>query len=117
MRSGLDTFNFDTDKLPMDKCLVEFTPVSEEEIQKVIKSSPDKSCELDPIPTWLLKSCLPELLPLVTKIIIIFFGNWIRTRSIKKFAYKTSVKKARSGSKYVENLQTCIKFALCIKGS
>ena len=67
--SGLDTFKFDSDKLSMDNCLVEFAPASEEEIKKVIKSSPDKSCELDPIPTWLLKSCLPELLPFLTKII------------------------------------------------
>ena len=31
--------------------------------------SPDKSCELDPLPTWLLKECIDELLPLVTSII------------------------------------------------
>ena len=31
--------------------------------------SPDKSCELDPIPTWLLKKCIDVLLPLVTSII------------------------------------------------
>ena len=62
--SGLDTFKFDSDKLSL-----KFAPASEEEIQKVIKSSPYKSCELDPIPTWLMKSCLPELLPFLTKII------------------------------------------------
>ena len=39
------------------------------EIKKVIESSPNKSCELDPIPTWLLKSCLHELLPILTKIV------------------------------------------------
>ena len=67
--SGLDTFKFDSDKLSMDNCLVKFAPASEEEIQKVIKSSPNKYCELDYIPTCLLKSCLPELLPFLTKII------------------------------------------------
>ena len=46
--SGLDIFKIDSDKVSLDNCLVEFTPASEEEIQKVIKSSPDKSCELDP---------------------------------------------------------------------
>ena len=29
----------------------------------------NKSCELDPIPTWLLKKCLSVLLPLITKIV------------------------------------------------
>ena len=32
----------------------------------MIMKSPNKSCELDPIPTWLLKCCLTELLPLIT---------------------------------------------------
>ena len=59
----MDTFSFDTDNLSMDNCLVKFNPASEEEIQKIIKKSPNKSCELDPVPTWLLKLCLHELLP------------------------------------------------------
>jgi hypothetical protein len=46
-----------------------FTSVSEEEVTRIIKNSPNKSCELDPIPTWLLESCLQELLPVLTKII------------------------------------------------
>ena len=49
--------------------LIEFTPASEEEIKKLVIHSPNKSCELDPIPTWLLKLCLPELLPTLTKIV------------------------------------------------
>ena len=51
------------------KHLVHFMPASEEEIRKVIEHSPNKSCELDPLPTWLLKVCLTELLPFITKII------------------------------------------------
>jgi hypothetical protein len=39
------------------------------EISKIIRNLPNKSCELDPIPTWLMKDCLNELLPLITKII------------------------------------------------
>ena len=49
--------------------LVAFVPTSQEEVTAIIKRSPDKSCELDPLPTWLLKHCLDELLPLVTNII------------------------------------------------
>ena len=43
---GVDSFSFDTDKLSMYNCLVKFTPASEDEIQKIVKNSPDKSCEL-----------------------------------------------------------------------
>ena len=35
--------------------------------------APSKSCRLDPIPSWLLKSCLDELLPIITKIINLSF--------------------------------------------
>ena len=31
--------------------------------------SPSTSCSLDPMPTWLLKNCLDELLPVITKMI------------------------------------------------
>lgn len=49
--------------------LSNFLPASQEEVRKIIQSSPNKSCELDPIPTWLLKSCLDKLLPVITNII------------------------------------------------
>ena len=49
--------------------LTSFTNVTIEEVEKLIQKSGNKSCELDPIPTWLLKKCLDPLLPLITKII------------------------------------------------
>ena len=39
------------------------------EIRDAIASCPNKSCQLDPIPTWLLKQCVNQLLPLLTSII------------------------------------------------
>ena len=42
---------------------------TEAEIWNIIKLSPIKSCELDPLPTWLLKECLAELGPLITDIV------------------------------------------------
>ena len=44
-------------------------PATEEEIRRIIMKSPNRSCELDPIPTWLLKCCLTELLPLITTLV------------------------------------------------
>ena len=40
-----------------------------DEVKHLIESSPTKSCELDPIPTWLVKECMLELLSLITAII------------------------------------------------
>ncbi len=45
------------------------TPATEEEIKSILLKSPTTSCELNPIPTWLLKVCIDELLPLITEII------------------------------------------------
>ena len=43
--------------------------MTQDQVRKLIMKSKYTSCELDPIPTWLLKLCVNELLPIVTKII------------------------------------------------
>ncbi len=44
-------------------------PATEEEIKFISLKSPTASYELDPIPTWLLKVCIDELLPLITEMV------------------------------------------------
>ena len=43
--------------------------MSEEEVLKIIKSTPNKSCELDPIPTSLVLECISVLLTPITNIV------------------------------------------------
>ena len=50
-------------------CFSKFTTATESEIKQLIFSSQSKSCELDPIPTDLLKRCIDPLLPVITTII------------------------------------------------
>ncbi|KAJ8018259.1 hypothetical protein HOLleu_43846 [Holothuria leucospilota] len=45
--------------------LASFDPTTEDEVRTLITSSPSKSCNLDPIPTWLLKECVGELCQLL----------------------------------------------------
>ena len=47
----------------------DFSPVSENTVSKVVNGMKNKSCCLDPLPTWLLKENLDILLPLLTQII------------------------------------------------
>ncbi len=54
---------------PCPQKLSHFTLVTEEQVSELIKKSPTKSCGLDPLPTWLLKKCSEELVPIITKII------------------------------------------------
>ena len=49
--------------------LTNFMDATEIEIRNIIKLSPAKSCELDPLPTWLLKECIAELVPTITDIV------------------------------------------------
>ncbi|PIK35351.1 hypothetical protein BSL78_27825 [Apostichopus japonicus] len=46
-----------------------FSEATEDEILKIIKNSPSKSCMLDPLPTWLAKGCSAELILLITNIV------------------------------------------------
>ena len=46
-----------------------FMEVSEADIRNIIKLSPIKSCEFDPLPTWLLKERSAELVPQITVIV------------------------------------------------
>ena len=46
-----------------------FRQVSEEDVDKIIKTSPKKSCLLDPWPTFLIKECIDILLPSLTKLV------------------------------------------------
>ena len=43
--------------------------MTQEQMRKIIMDSPTKSCSLDPVPTWLLKSCIDEFLPIITEIV------------------------------------------------
>ena len=55
---------------PQRNCqLLSFTPATTDEIARLLNSSPDKQCDLDPIPTSLLKKCSTVLLPTLTNII------------------------------------------------
>jgi hypothetical protein len=49
--------------------LLEFTPATEIQIKEIISASNNSTCQLDPIPTSLLKECIEPLIPTVCKII------------------------------------------------
>jgi hypothetical protein len=46
--------------------LTNFSPASIDEIRKIIQKAPSKSCELEPIPTYLLKPCLDSIVHAIT---------------------------------------------------
>ncbi len=67
--NGQNNHTFKTETPKYTQTLTEFRSLSPEEVRKLIISSASKHCDLDPIPTWLLKECIDDLLPLITQII------------------------------------------------
>ena len=65
-----------------------------DEVRKVIAGSPNKSCDLDPIPTWLLKECVEELLPLVTDMVNDSLTTGLVPKDLKRAHIKPLIKKA-----------------------
>jgi len=55
------------------------------EILKLIKGTPTKSCDLDPIPTQLLKSCIDVLIVPITRLV-----NMSLTEGVFPSAFKTA---------------------------
>ena len=52
-------------------------PTSALEVRTIIMNSPSKSCELDPMPTWLLKKCIDEILPIIVRLVnTSMVGHW-----------------------------------------
>ena len=56
-------------KLEIRSKMNDFESASEDEISKLILNSSSKSCDLDPIPTSVLKNCLDILITAITDII------------------------------------------------
>ena len=46
-----------------------FKELTQEQVKEMFFKSPNKFCELDPMPTWMIRDCIEEVLPLLTKII------------------------------------------------
>ena len=70
IREALDTSpKFKPTQQSSSKSFVNFTNLTEDEVEKIIMSILTKSCKLDVLPTKVLKDIVTPLLPLLTKII------------------------------------------------
>jgi len=61
--------SMDADIMFNGNVLEMFQLASEVEVKEIITMFLNKSCDLDPLPTWLLKKCVDQLLPLIIAII------------------------------------------------
>ena len=94
LRSKLHVDTQNTDEPLYLTNLTHLRPATEDEIQKVVKSSANKSCSLDFMPTWLLKDCITELLPVITTIINTSMTTGVFPDSFKEAIIRPHIKKS-----------------------
>ena len=92
-----------------------FNEVSENEVLKIIKNSPAKSCLLDPVPTFLLKDCVEILLQSVTKLVNLSLAVGVFPQKFKKVVVTPHIKKASFPSQDLQ--KNVILFYVKIGGS
>ena len=80
-----------------------FMDATEIEIRNIIKLSPAKSCELDPLPTWLLKECIAELVPTITDIVNMSLRDSLMPKSLKTALIRPLLKKTGLDSDILKN--------------
>ena len=80
-----------------------FMDATEIEIRNIIKLSTAKSCELDPLPTWLLKECIAELVPTITDIVNMSLRDSLMPKSLKTALIRPHLEKTGLDSDILKN--------------
>ena len=80
-----------------------FSSVSLQEIRHIILKAPSKSCELDPLLSWLFKECVDELSPIVTSIVNASLNHAIVPLSLKTALIRPLLKKPGLDKEVLKN--------------
>ena len=80
-----------------------FEHVSQEEVKKVVSSSPTKSSTLDPIPSWMLKNSIDVLIPSVAKVVNSSLSSGIVPKSLKAAVISPIIKKPNLDRNILKN--------------
>ena len=73
--------------------LTVFEPATQAEISNLLRSSPVKSCEFYPFPTWLLRDCAHEVVPLLTAVINLSLRSYVVPARLKKAHVRALLRK------------------------
>ena len=88
------------------------------QIQNIIKLLPVESCELDPLPTWLMNECIAELVPLITDIVNMSLQESMIPKSLKTALIGPRLKKPGLDSDILKLLKsTTTVVQICVYNS
>ena len=77
-----------------DKRFREFIPVNSEKIVKIIRTEPPKSCDLDPVPSKILKQVCEDISPLIATIDNTSLTSGVFSGNLKNALLRPLLKKA-----------------------
>ena len=80
-----------------------FTPITADEIKKLVSNMSNKFCCLDPIPAFLLKKCVDELTPILHHIINSSIESGSFPSGMKKAVIKPTLKKENADADSLTN--------------
>ena len=89
-----------------------FERASEDGSKKLILNSSSKSCDLDPIPTSMLKNCFDILLTPITDIISISMETSTFPQNFKEAHVRPLLKKTSLSKNELKNYRPCIQLKL-----
>ncbi|PIK52724.1 putative RNA-directed DNA polymerase from mobile element jockey-like [Apostichopus japonicus] len=100
--------DYGTGNTPMEQCksksvFTAFKEVSEQDVLEVINSSPVTSCFLDPLPTFVFKECISDLLPVITKIVNLSLTSGQLPCSLKQAVIIPHIKKPKLDANNLAN--------------
>ena len=87
----------------------EFSPVTKVAVKRLVVNSPSSSCDQDPIPTWLVKKCVNELAPVLTRIINLSLMNGRFPDSFKHAQVDPLIKKSGLDPEVLTNYRPIAK--------
>jgi len=93
-----------------------FQLTSEVEVKEIIIKSPNKWCDLDPLPTWLLEKCADQLLPLITAIANRSVDESVMPLCLKRTIIAPLLKRSGLGKEEIKNYHSIssLPFSLAI---
>jgi hypothetical protein len=85
--------------------LTSYTPVSDSDTLKLLNNMKPKSCSMDPIPTWLVKDCKQNLVPILTSIINISLSSGVFPSQLKQATITPILKKTNLDQECLKNFR------------
>ena len=95
--------------------LINVMPITESDVERLVAVAPCKTCELDSIPTWLLKQCSSELVPLITTIINASLTKSVVPPDVKRAVIRPLLKKSTLDKEGLQNYLPVSNFPFASK--